>query len=166
MSPLLLRRLCRRGSFSRLVTRQGTSGRPTRNSSQVSRAIDRGRPKDRRHEPPQRRWCHTRRRPPLRRAGLSPTVELPKLRAPGNSAIWQRRLAHRPRWRRPPMRLLSAVRALLVIVVIFLSSSPLFAQSSPSVSPASVPHLIKIAGVFHPADGQPAGAVETVTLSI
>jgi len=65
------------------------------------------------------------------------------------------------------MRLSSAVRALLrVIFVIFLSASAVFAQSSQSVSPASVPHLIKIGGVFHPADGQPAGAVETVTLSI
>jgi hypothetical protein len=64
------------------------------------------------------------------------------------------------------MRRLSAVRALLVIVVIFLSPIPISAQSSPSVSPASIPGLMKIAGVFHPADGQPAGAVETVTLSI
>jgi hypothetical protein len=64
------------------------------------------------------------------------------------------------------MRLLSAARALLVIVGIVLAPGSLFAQSSPSVSPVSVPHVMKIAGVFHPADGQPAGAVETVTLSI
>jgi hypothetical protein len=63
------------------------------------------------------------------------------------------------------MRLLSAARALVTFVIV-LSPGPVFAQSSPSVSPAPVPHLIKIAGVFHPADGQPAGAVETVTLSI
>jgi hypothetical protein len=64
------------------------------------------------------------------------------------------------------MRRLSAARALLVIVGIVLAPGFLFAQSSSSVSPASVPHLIKIAGVFHPADGQPVGQVETVTLSI
>jgi hypothetical protein len=64
------------------------------------------------------------------------------------------------------MRRLSAVRARVVILGIVLFTSPLFAQSSPPVLPGSVPHLMKIAGVFHPADGQPAGAVETVTLSI
>jgi hypothetical protein len=64
------------------------------------------------------------------------------------------------------MRRLSAVRALLVMVGIILAPGSLFAQSSPPVALASVPHLIKIVGVFHPADGQPAGAVETVTLSI
>jgi hypothetical protein len=64
------------------------------------------------------------------------------------------------------MRRLSAVRARVVIFVIFLFSSPVFAQSSGPVSAPSVPHLIKIGGVFHPADGQPAGAVETVTLAI
>ena len=40
------------------------------------------------------------------------------------------------------------------------------AQSSPTVSSAPVPRLINISGVFRPADGQPAAAVETVTLSI
>jgi hypothetical protein len=63
------------------------------------------------------------------------------------------------------MRLVSPLRALVVFIAIFLVPSPILAQSSP-VPPGSVPHLIKIAGVFHPADGQPAGAVETVTLSI
>jgi hypothetical protein len=64
------------------------------------------------------------------------------------------------------MRLVSAVRALLVIVAILFFPCLVVAQSSPAVSPAPVPHLIKISGVFHPTDGQPAGAVETVTLSI
>ena len=65
------------------------------------------------------------------------------------------------------MRLSCAVRALLlVIVVIVLPARAMCAQSSQSVSPASVPRLIKIAGVFHPADGQPAGTVESVTFSI
>jgi hypothetical protein len=62
------------------------------------------------------------------------------------------------------MRLLSAVRALLFLTII--SPSVVFAQSSQFVSSASVPRLIKISGVFRPANGQPAGAVETVTLSI
>ena len=34
------------------------------------------------------------------------------------------------------------------------------------MSSASVPRLINVSGVFRPADGQPASAVETVTLSI
>ena len=65
------------------------------------------------------------------------------------------------------MRLSSAVRALLLVIfVIVLPARAMFAQSSQSVSPASVPRLIKFGGVFHPADGQPAGAVESVTFSI
>ena len=62
------------------------------------------------------------------------------------------------------MRLLSAVRALLVLIVV--SASAISAQSSQSVSSQSVPRLINISGVFRPANGQPASAVETVTLSI
>ena len=46
------------------------------------------------------------------------------------------------------MRLLSAVRALLVLIVI--SPSAVFAQSSPSASSPSVPRLINISGVFPP----------------
>jgi hypothetical protein len=64
------------------------------------------------------------------------------------------------------MRLVSAVRALLVIVAIFCCPRLVFAQSPRAAFPDQVPHLIKITGVFHPADGQPAGAVETVTLAI
>src|SRR5262245_52366796 len=63
-----------------------------------------------------------------------------------------------------PMRHLPVARALLVLVVLFPSA--IFAQSAPSVAAAVVPRLISISGVFRPADGQPAGAVETVTLSI
>ncbi len=62
------------------------------------------------------------------------------------------------------MRLLPAVRALLVLIVV--SASAISAQSSQSVSSQSVPRLINISGVFRPANGQPASAVETVTLSI
>ena len=61
------------------------------------------------------------------------------------------------------MRQLSAMSLLLVIVLVPMS---LFAQSSPPVSASSVPRVINITGVFRSADGQPAGAVETVTLSI
>ena len=62
------------------------------------------------------------------------------------------------------MRLISAVPALLVLV--FMSPGAIFAQSSQSVSAGPVPRLINISGVFRPANGLPAGAVETVTLSI
>ena len=60
------------------------------------------------------------------------------------------------------MRLLS-VMCLAIAGV--LSSEAVLAQSSPSTS-TSVPRLIAITGVFRPADGRPASAVETVTLSI
>ena len=62
------------------------------------------------------------------------------------------------------MRLLSAMRVLPVLIL--MSPSALFAQSSPGASSATVPRLINISGVFRPADGQPAGTVETVTVSI
>jgi hypothetical protein len=61
------------------------------------------------------------------------------------------------------MRLLSAMSSLIVVV---LSSSAVCAQSLQSASSQSVPRLINITGVFRPANGQPAGPVETVTLSI
>ena len=62
------------------------------------------------------------------------------------------------------MRLPSVVPTLLVLLV--LSPDAIFAQSSQSVSSGPVPRLINISGIFRPANGQPAGAVETVTLSI
>jgi hypothetical protein len=61
------------------------------------------------------------------------------------------------------MRLLSAMSTLIVVV---LSSSVVGAQSLQSASSQSVPRLINITGVFRPANGQPAGPIETVTLSI
>ena len=61
------------------------------------------------------------------------------------------------------MRQLSAMSLLLVVVV---SASAISAQSSQSASSQSVPRLINVSGVFRPANGQPASAVETVTLSI
>ena len=59
------------------------------------------------------------------------------------------------------MRVLSASS----FVVVALSVAAVSAQSQ-SASSQSVPRLINIAGVFRPADGQPAGPVATVTLSI
>src|SRR5262245_2145814 len=58
----------------------------------------------------------------------------------------------------------SALRAVLLVLV--LVPSAIAAQSSQSVSSAAVPRLIEVTGVFRPADGLPAGPVETVTLSI
>jgi hypothetical protein len=62
------------------------------------------------------------------------------------------------------MRLPCAKRALLALIV--LVPTAISAQSSQSVSSTSVPRLINVTGVFQPANGQPAGRVETVTLSI
>jgi hypothetical protein len=62
------------------------------------------------------------------------------------------------------MRLPCAKRALVALIV--LSPTAIFAQSSQSVSSTSVPRLINVSGVFRPANGQPSGGVETVTLSI
>src|SRR5580765_7879942 len=61
------------------------------------------------------------------------------------------------------MRLLSAMSSLIVVVPF---ASAISAQSAQSVSSQSIPRLINIAGVFRPADGQPAGAVAPVTVSI
>ena len=63
------------------------------------------------------------------------------------------------------MRLLPAVRALLVLIVVS-AERDLRAVPANRVSSPSVPRLINISGVFRPANGQPASAVETVTLSI
>ena len=51
----------------------------------------------------------------------------------------------------------------VVLLVVVVSSSAMLAQSSQSVSSQSVPRLINVSGVFQPANGQPAGAVETAT---
>ena len=50
-------------------------------------------------------------------------------------------------------------------IIVVLSAAAIFAQSQ-LVSSQSVPRLVNVTGVFRPADGQPAGAVETITLSI
>src|SRR5437870_865047 len=59
------------------------------------------------------------------------------------------------------MRLVSAALQLIVFVVCV--PVVVLAQSSQT---ASVPRLVNVTGVFQPADGRPAGAVETITLSI
>ncbi len=59
--------------------------------------------------------------------------------------------------------------ALAPIIVVLLLPASLFAQSAKSAAPdasISVPRLIKMSGVFQPADGQPLAPVEVVTLSI
>ncbi len=61
------------------------------------------------------------------------------------------------------MRLLSAMSS---IIIVMLSISAISAQSLQSLSSQSVPRLINVTGVFRPANGQPAGGAETVTLSI
>jgi hypothetical protein len=65
------------------------------------------------------------------------------------------------------MRVVTAV--LPPIIVVLLSPASLLAQSAqPAGSNASVsmPRLMKVTGVFQPADGQPPATVEVVTLSI
>src|SRR5262245_60143171 len=62
------------------------------------------------------------------------------------------------------MRWLAVLRVVLALIV--LSPSAIVAQSSQTVSSPSVPRLITVTGMFQPANGQPAGAAETVTLSI
>src|SRR4051812_29693871 len=61
------------------------------------------------------------------------------------------------------MRMMSATSSFIAVV---LSASAISAQSTQSTSSPSVPRLINVSGVFRPADGQPARAVETVTFSI
>jgi hypothetical protein len=62
------------------------------------------------------------------------------------------------------MRQVYSVLALVVILNI-ITPDAILAQSSQGSSVA-VPRLINIGGVFRPADGQPAGPTETVTLSV
>ena len=62
------------------------------------------------------------------------------------------------------MRWMSAVYAALALAL--LSPLVVLAQSAPPPPSVSVPRLINVSGVFQPADGQPPGPVEVVTLSI
>jgi len=59
------------------------------------------------------------------------------------------------------MRHLFALRMSLCLLLV--SGGVAAAQSAPD---QGVPRLINISGVYRPADGQPAGPVATVTLSI
>ena len=49
------------------------------------------------------------------------------------------------------------------LCLLLVSAGVAAAQSAPD---QAVPRLINISGVYRPADGQPAGPVATVTLSI
>jgi len=61
------------------------------------------------------------------------------------------------------MRLLSVVSS---VIVVALSAGAVSAQSAQSLSSEPVPRVVTITGVFRPADRQPAGRFETVTLSL
>jgi hypothetical protein len=56
--------------------------------------------------------------------------------------------------------------ALIVTFVGLLHPALLRAQSAPSTPQTSVPRLVQISGVYHPADGQLAAPVESVTVAI
>ena len=64
------------------------------------------------------------------------------------------------------MRLVTA--AIVALVLALLSPGVFFAQSvqSSATRSTSVPRLINISGIFHPADGQPPAHVEVVTLGV
>jgi len=51
------------------------------------------------------------------------------------------------------------------LLLLTVSLAPLFAQQAAQTS-TSVPRLLRVNGSFHPANGSPAGATESVTLSI
>jgi hypothetical protein len=55
------------------------------------------------------------------------------------------------------------MRQVLRTVLILLAICHATAEAQ---SQHSVPRLVTVTGTFRPADGQPAGAVETVTVSI
>ena len=57
--------------------------------------------------------------------------------------------------------------ARVAILLLLLSPvSTTFAQDVQPVAAASVPPVVRLEGVFVPADGMPAGAVETVTVGL
>src|SRR6266540_5806043 len=64
------------------------------------------------------------------------------------------------------MRLVTA--AIVALVLALLSPGVFFAQSvqSSATRSTSVPRLINISGIFHPADGQPPAHVEVITLGV
>lgn len=56
--------------------------------------------------------------------------------------------------------------ALTTSLLVPLSTTTFAAQSPQSSASVSVPRLINISGVYHPADGQPVARVEVVTVAI
>ena len=52
------------------------------------------------------------------------------------------------------------------VLLSLLSATVLCAQQSPTPPPNSVPRVIPVSGVFVPANGEPAGRVETATVAI
>jgi trimeric autotransporter adhesin len=55
--------------------------------------------------------------------------------------------------------------ARIAVVLIVVSFQPLFAEQ-PDKPITSVPRLVRVSGIFHPANGLPAGNTESATLSI
>lgn len=53
-----------------------------------------------------------------------------------------------------------------VALLLLLGPSSLYAQQSPRSAANSVPRVMHVSGVFVPANGQPAGSVESVTIAI
>ena len=70
----------------------------------------------------------------------------------------------RPQPKEAPMRLISALCAVLALAL--LSPLAVLAQDAPPAPALSVPRLVNVSAVFQPADGQPPAPVEVVTLSI
>ncbi len=61
------------------------------------------------------------------------------------------------------MNVLLARLSILSVCVFAIAATPAHAQS-PTVT--SVPRIVRVTSTFHPADGKPPAAVETMTLSI
>ena len=61
------------------------------------------------------------------------------------------------------MNVLLARLSILSVYVLAIAATPAHAQS-PTVT--SVPRIVRVTSTFHPADGKPPAAVETMTLSI
>jgi hypothetical protein len=71
---------------------------------------------------------------------------------------------HRTESKEFPMRLVNAVSAAVVLVL--MSPILLLAQSVQPGPTVSIPRLISVSGVFQPIDGQPPAPAETVTFSV
>src|ERR1700741_1467689 len=86
--------------------------------------------------------------------------------APFSPSVFERRLPIHGQERELQMRLPSGALELSFILLIApstLLAQSQFTSSQPSIS---VPRLVKLSGIFKPADGQPPAPVEIVTVSI